>query len=77
MPFGIDTGSPVRSRPLMESWTAGELEQERLGASNGGYWRTARSVSPSRGRKSYTSELVAARKCVSAARAAWAGQSLH
>ena len=69
MPFGIDTGSPVRTRPLMESWTAGELEQERLAAS-GGYWRAARSVSPSRShRKSYTSELRAARKCVAAARA--------
>jgi hypothetical protein len=66
MPYGIDTGSPVRARPLMPSWTAAELERE-VGAGAGGYWRTARAASPSAGlreaRTVYTSDLLAGRRC--------------
>jgi hypothetical protein len=74
MPIGIDTGSPVRQRPLMASWTANELDREVTGT---GYWRTTRAASPAAGlpdgRTTYTSELLAARKCVRAA-AAWSAQ---
>ena len=65
MPVGIDTGSPVRQRPLMAGWTAAELELERAHglAGSTGYWRTTRAASPYEPRNTYTSELLAARRC--------------
>ena len=53
----------------MSGWTAAELELERAHglADSTGYWRTTRAASPYEPRNTYTSELLAARRCAAAA----------
>jgi hypothetical protein len=78
MPYGIDTGSPVRTRPLMASYTTAELERE-VAAGTSGYWRTTRAASPAGGlrdaRTVYTSDLMAARRRVCCRGTALPGQT--